>query len=112
MLLDLKRPDGSSLFQQIRLGLACESCMSAGEAASCTHMQFIIPSWLSAERSEQAKLLYKADEASYNREVKGVIDSSHKYVFDRRSIKLMQLREPFIFEDPTRVRTIHVGLDP
>jgi hypothetical protein len=86
--------------------------MDSGNAASCTHLKHIIPQWLSASRSEQARLLYQADEASYKREVLGLIASSNKYVFDKRSIKLMQLREPYIFEDTTRVRTIHVGLDP
>lgn len=112
MLLDLKRVDGTPLFQQIRLGLACQMCMDSGEAASCTHMSHVLPSWLSSERSEQARLLYQADEASYLREARGLVASDQRYVFDKRSIKLMQLREPYIFEDPMRVRTIHVGLDP
>jgi len=112
MLLDLKRPDGSRLFTQIRLGLACEECMNIGKAGSCPHMQFLIPSWLSGERSEQAKLLYQADEASYLREAKGLIASSQRYIFDRRSIQLLKLREPYIIDDVTKVRTIHAAIDP
>lgn len=69
-------------------------------------------SWLSASRNEQAKLLYQADEASYLREAKGLVASSHHYCFDRRSIQLFKLRELCRFEDPKRVRTIHTGIDP
>lgn len=112
MLFELKKTNGDDLFFQIRLGLACQVCMDAGAAAACPHLVHIIPSWLSVSRSEQAKLLYQADEASYKREVLGLVASSHRYVFDKRSIQLFKLRELCIFEDPKKVRTIHCGLDP
>lgn len=111
-LLELKRPDGTFLFEQIRLGLACQTCMDNGEGAACTHMTHIIPPWLSSARSEQARLLYKADQASFEREVQGRIASSHVYIFNKQLIRLFQLRSGYVFDDPNRVRVIHVGIDP
>lgn len=111
-LLELKRPDGSFLFEQVRIGLACKTCMDNGEAAACTHMTHIIPHWLSVARSELAKLLYQADEASYIREVKGGIASDYCYVFDKQLIQSFSRRQPYVFTDPNRVRTIYVGVDP
>lgn len=111
-LLELKRPDGSYLFEQVRLGLACNTCMDNGEAGSCTHMSHIIPHWLSVARTELARVLYQADQASYAREVQGRIASSHCYIFDKQLLRGFRQREPYSFKDPTRVRTIYVGIDP
>lgn len=112
-LLELRRPDGTFLFKQIRLGLACQACMDNGEGASCTHMQHIIPPWLSVARSEQARLLYKADQASFEREVQGRIASSYVYIFPKQLLSLFKRRLPYQFDDPiNRVRVIHVGVDP
>jgi len=111
-LLELRRPDGTFLFEQVRLGLACVTCMDNGEAASCTHMQHIIPHWLSVARTELAKVLYQADQASYAREVQGRIASSHCFIFDKQLLRGFEKRTPFKFRDNNRVRTIYVGVDP
>lgn len=86
--------------------------MDNGEGASCTHMQHIVPPWLSLERSEVARLLYKADQASFEREVQGRIASSYTYIFNKQLLRLFQNRPHYQFENPKRVRVIHVGVDP
>jgi hypothetical protein len=111
-LLELRRPDGTFLFEQVRLGLACAACMDNGDAGSCPHMRHIIPSWLSQSRNDLAKVLYGEDKAAYAREVQGRIASSYTYCFEKQSIRAFTLRAPYVFVDPARVRTIYTGVDP
>jgi hypothetical protein len=111
-LLELKRPDGSFLFKQFRIGMACEECMEAGQAVGCTHKTDIMPHWLSVERSELAKCLYGDNEAAYQREVQGLIASSNVYVFNRRFIQNLQNRNRHRIRDPDQIREIHISIDP
>ena len=112
MLLELRRPDGSFLFKQFRIGLACEPCMNSGKAALCTHMSHIMPHWLSVERSELARCLYGDNTAGYEKEGLGIISSSNVYVFNRRLIEALRIRKRIRITDPLSVREIHIGIDP
>lgn len=111
-LLELKRPDGSFVFKQFRLGMACEDCMEAGDPVGCTHKQDIMPHWLSVERTELAKCLYGENEAAYKREVLGIIASSSVYIFKRPFIQGLHNRAKHVIQDVDQIREIHISIDP
>ena len=57
-MFTMKGPDGRELFRSIKVGLACEACVAAGQADSCEHNQDDIPPWKSRDKFDMVKALY------------------------------------------------------
>jgi hypothetical protein len=109
-LLDLKDHDGRPFFVALRIEQACAKCIQNNKAASCEHMQHLLPPWKSAERSRKMAAVYSNDVNSFVQENQGVVlNSSKTYIF-RDYIKTFLANPPYIFDK--RPSVIFVAIDP
>lgn len=72
-LLELTKPDGTSLFKAIRIALTCPPCIAAGRTDMCEHRADLVPSWHSSGRRDIIKRVLEGDTDLFRRESLGII---------------------------------------
>jgi hypothetical protein len=109
-LMDLKDPDDETkpFFKTIRIGLACDACLSSGKAEECTHMSHLLPHWKSAERQRKmAKIMN--DGQLFMQENMGLIASGFDFVFKATLVDSM-LTTTHTWQTPPGV--VYCAIDP
>jgi hypothetical protein len=111
-MFELLSPDGTLLFNCLRVGLACSACLEAGKAASCVHNAADTPPWKSQSKNAMVKMLYDMSNQSelFERESAGVITMDESSVFPMHKIDYMfQNQQELTIKDP---RWITCACDP
>ena len=116
----MKGPDGSALFRNIQVGLACAECIRLNKGDTCTHNEDEIPPWKSREKFDMVKSLYGDRKDLLLRESIGAIteDQSSLFpvhwinrVFDHRSeISPVDVRHLIVACDPNGGGDSHMAL--
>jgi len=109
MLLDMKKPNGDPLFNQLTISLLCDTCLAAG-AMTCPHRN-ALPAWKSGERQEVIANIMAGDKAMYMRENLGIITRSDNSAFDRASIDRLYTRT-FNLVGASAPPYVYVCIDP
>lgn len=84
MLLDMKRPDGTPLFNVLTITLLCDDCQKAGLLA-CPH-KAELPAWKSGERQELIASLMAGDRNMYIQENLGIVVRHNNSAFPREGV--------------------------
>lgn len=109
ILVNLVDVQGKPLFKVMPIGLACEACKEAGKAADCQHKLDALPRWRSEESQRLQRLLLPDD--VYQRESQGLIVTTNRAVFSKKSIEWMfstESQRQFLSD----VGVVFVSLDP
>lgn len=110
-LLDMKRPDGSKLFNVLHISMLCDACLAEGRTA-CPH-KAELPSWKSGERQEIIEHLMQGDKAMYMRENLGIVTQTDSFAFDQKAITALCREETFRFLTMvTSPQVVYVCIDP
>lgn len=78
-LMEYKKPDGTSLFNTIRIGLACDQCIEQGVSDTCQHELHKQPPWKSQTRMDILQSILSEDD--FAREVMGLIRGGAEQVY-------------------------------
>ncbi|HKB55480.1 MAG TPA: hypothetical protein VKD22_15900 [Ramlibacter sp.] len=110
-MIESRNPDGTPIFEVIRIRQACDVCIEADRAADCTHTAGDTPPWLT--RDQDAALLAIAGAEIMAREVRNVDNArSIQPWFPKRivdGIADFRTRRVPLQES---VQTVFVGVDP
>lgn len=109
-MFNLKGADGRDLFNQIKIGLACEKCIKMGKATECTHMKDIIPPWKSAAKFSMVEAIYGDRKDLLARESMGQITSDQSSVFSDKLIYKFMKRDSYVLQNPANF--VFLGVDP
>lgn len=109
MLLDMKKPSGDLLFNQLTISLLCDACLAAG-LMSCPHRN-ALPAWKSGERQEVIASLMAGDKAMFMRENLGIITKTDNSAFERASIDRLWARK-FSLASAAAPQFVYVCIDP
>lgn len=103
-MFDMKGPDGTPLFRNIQVGLACEACLAAGKGGDCPHNVDEIPPWKSKDKFDFVKALYGDRKDLLLRESVGTITEDQTSLFSMpwieaimsSSVQLQESLTPYI----------------
>ena len=109
VMLDMKRPDGTKLFNAMSITLLCEACEKAGKL-ECPHVN-VLPAWKSGERQELIASLMANDRAMYIQENLGIIVRRDNAAFDKASLDRFQATRYSLVTSPAP-RFLYVCIDP
>lgn len=107
-LFNLKKEDGSCLFNLISIGLACATCLE--NALQCTHKLDKLPHWKSIERQHLVNTLLASNPDLADRETRGVVKSARRDLFEKQWIRALTARAPYSFSFKPDV--IFMAIDP
>jgi hypothetical protein len=112
LLMDLQDPDDQSkpLFKTIRIGLACDACVAANTAATCTHRQQLVPPWKSNQRQNKMRKIMESDQHLFMRENLGMITSNTQYMFPAHMVNGLRQAPAFRVLRPCDV--LFCAIDP
>jgi hypothetical protein len=108
-MFQMRKEDGTPLFQSIQVNLVCEACMKTDHPERCQHKMSEMPRWLSSTKMEVVKALLSGDPAMLMRESLGVSAESTTRAFKDDSIKDFLTRPRM---DPPAVKFVFVSVDP
>lgn len=108
--MNMKRPDGGSLFRVLDTGLVCDDCLKARKASECTHKRGKVANWKSTRRMDIFKHVMKGDPEKYAREVLGAGVSGDTQAFESESVDVAIDASAFKFESD--VDMIWLAIDP
>lgn len=75
-----------TLFKQEHIELVCPGCKKRGVAGECKHSRGLIPAWFDSDRQLLSAALIP-DEATRNRELRGIATHDNGYCFTEKKIK-------------------------
>lgn len=110
ILQDLKDANGDPLFENIRIGLACDRCVAAN-VEKCPHVLKRLPAWKSEGRHELVRSIYAENQEAMKREAEGQIVSSRQFMYLKKWVDAFAVRATEEFDD-RGVQLIHVAIDP
>lgn len=91
--------DGLPMVDMCRVPNMCEKCIAA-QTMGCEHLIQDLEPWMSTEREEQLKELYKNDPMTYMREIQGVAINNEIPVFDKTFLDAFKARPRTTFVEP------------
>lgn len=109
VMLDMKRPDGSPLFNVLTITLLCAACEKAGLLA-CPHKSEL-PAWKSGERQELIASLMANDRNMYIQENLGIVVRKQNSAFPREGIDRMEARRYSLVDTPAP-DFLYISVDP
>lgn len=109
MLLDMRKPSGELLFNQLTISLLCDACLAAG-LIECPHKN-ALPAWKSGERQKLIAELMAGDKAMYMRENLGIVTRADNSAFDRASIERLWARQ-FLLTSAAAPQYAYLCVDP
>jgi hypothetical protein len=111
-LMDIKDPmeENAPLFKTIRIGLACDTCVSNNQASQCTHKQKLVPPWKSSRRQDKMRKIMAADKHLFMRENLGMISNSTQFMFPPHMVKRLHDATPFQFS--RKCNLLYCAIDP
>lgn len=109
-MLQMKKPDGSLLFNVLTVEMICSLCKEAGNY-DCAHVNKL-PPWKTSERQELVKTLMAGDSAMYAREQLGVVTSSDTAAFDSAGIDRFALARTTLSGCTVEGGDLYVSYDP
>ena len=109
VMLDMRKPDGTKMFNVLEITLLCADCQAAGRV-ECPH-KADLPAWKSGERQAQIALLMQNDRNLYIQENLGIVVRKDNAAFDKASITRFEQARVCI-GDSNEVRYVYVAIDP
>jgi hypothetical protein len=108
MLLELEDDMNQKVFNQIRIGLACNTCIENNVPCFCKVSA--LPSWKTVERNALTHKILAANPDTADRELRGIVKSSRRPLFDKPWIKALRERPAYRFE--RRPDCVFMAIDP
>lgn len=103
-LFELKNDTGELLFYLISIGLACATCFENG--LMCGHMLNKLPHWKPIERQALISTILASNPDLADREQRGMVKSSRRYIYESAWVKAFAARPPYKFDyDPSVIWT-------
>lgn len=107
-LMDLKTPDGESLFRIKSVGLACDECAAANK--SCPHVKASLPPWKSEARHAKTMAIMASRPEQASAELLGVAASATKTYLFRSYVRALHAGPCWQFDH--NVNVVYIGIDP
>ena len=109
-MLQMKKPDGSFLFNVLTIEMICALCKEAGNF-DCKHMNRL-PPWKTSERAELVKTLMANDAAMYQREQLGIVTTSDTAAFDGVALDRFSLSRLMLSSTNPEAGDVYLSYDP
>ena len=108
-LMALENAHGEPLFLCIKIGLMCKRCQEEGLV--CNHRLSMSPHWKPPERTAKVDAVMASNPTLRDRETRGVVSSTMRFLIDKLIIQEFQKREPGVFADG-RPNVLFSAIDP
>lgn len=115
LLANIRRPDGTKLFNSFTFVQACEDCIKEGTAADCVHKLHERPAWVSGTKQDLLKHVYRVlgFEKLLLQEQIGMSNQATENAFKKPSVmrlfKTPPLELKVLDQDP---EVVYIGFDP
>lgn len=109
--MDLKDNNEEDLFHTLRVFAACDKCIAAEKAASCTHKTKLAP-WQSIRKHLTLKNMYKEDEKTFLQEIGGIGFNLNEACFKTKFIQSLFAREPVDLHLRSPYNYVFISVDP
>lgn len=110
ILQDLKNQYGLPLFKNIKIGLACDSCV-ANNVEVCPHVMKKLPAWKSEGRHELVRAIYAGNTDIMRREAEGQVVSNRIYLYPKKWVDAFERQDTEGFYYGT-AQYVHISIDP
>lgn len=108
-LMEIRWPNGETIFAIEQDGMSCEACMKLQKP--CTHKLGNLPDHKPPEGLMKVDLLMADDPEFRDRELRGVVHNTKRFIISRDQIAALRDRAPFEFT-PGKPDVLYTGIDP
>lgn len=98
------------MFEIVKLGLACDSCVLDGKGSKCTHKAHLLPPWKSSATMEKMRLIQQEMPEVFQRENMGMNINKTHYYFNAGLVDAFRQRPQHQWS--TIPSIVYVGIDP
>jgi hypothetical protein len=110
-LCKLKDPaTGKLVFNVCQVSQICKDCRATETPQDCTHLNYKMPAWKSAKRTDKLRLLYAGNDHEFMREIKGEIANEAQGAYASGLIK--RFMELPLFTLRQVPKALYWGIDP